>query len=126
MRWPVATPSLGGVASQRVRSAPGGAAGPAAGAAVGGPPGGLSRTSRAGTICSIFISGSLNAQPLRRALIAVASVCVAGFMPAAEITARMAAFKSGSAQATIMDRIAKGFTEEEIRAIATWYAAQKP
>jgi sulfide dehydrogenase cytochrome subunit len=49
-----------------------------------------------------------------------------GGMPAAEITARMAAFKSGSAQATIMDRIAKGFTEEEIRAIATWYAAQKP
>ena len=47
-------------------------------------------------------------------------------MPAAEITAKMAAFKSGNAQATIMDRIAKGFTEEEIRAIATWYAAQKP
>ena len=49
-----------------------------------------------------------------------------GGMPVAEIIARMAAFKSGSAQATIMDRIAKGFTEEEIRAIATWYAAQKP
>jgi cytochrome c553 len=49
-----------------------------------------------------------------------------GGMPAAEITAKMTAFKSGNAQATIMDRIAKGFTEEEIRAIATWYAAQKP
>ena len=49
-----------------------------------------------------------------------------GGMPAAEITAKMVAFKSGRAQATIMDRIAKGFTEEEIRAIATWYAAQKP
>jgi sulfide dehydrogenase cytochrome subunit len=49
-----------------------------------------------------------------------------GGIPAAEITAKMAAFKSGNAQATIMDRIAKGFTEEEIRAIATWYAAQKP
>ena len=49
-----------------------------------------------------------------------------GGMSVAEITARMAAFKSGSAQATIMDRIAKGFTEEETRAIATWYAAQKP
>ena len=47
-------------------------------------------------------------------------------MPASEIAAKMTAFKSGSAQATIMDRIAKGFTEEEIRAIATWYAAQKP
>jgi cytochrome c553 len=49
-----------------------------------------------------------------------------GGMPAAEITAKMVAFKSGRTQATIMDRIAKGFTEEEIRAIATWYAAQKP
>jgi sulfide dehydrogenase cytochrome subunit len=49
-----------------------------------------------------------------------------GGMPAAEIAAKMSAFKSGSAQATIMDRIAKGFTGEEIRAIATWYAAQKP
>jgi cytochrome c553 len=49
-----------------------------------------------------------------------------GGIPAAEITAKMAAFKSGNAQATIMDRIAKGFTEEEIRAIAAWYAAQKP
>jgi sulfide dehydrogenase cytochrome subunit len=49
-----------------------------------------------------------------------------GGMPAADITASMTAFRSGSTQATIMDRIAKGFTEEEIRAIATWYAAQKP
>ena len=49
-----------------------------------------------------------------------------GGIPAAEIMAKMVAFKSGGAQATIMDRIAKGFTEEEIRAIATWYAAQKP
>ena len=49
-----------------------------------------------------------------------------GGMPAAEIAAKMVAFKSGRTQATIMDRIAKGFTEEEIRAIATWYAAQKP
>ena len=51
---------------------------------------------------------------------------VLGGMPAPEIAAKMTAFKSGSAPATIMDRIAKGFTEEEIRAIATWYAAQKP
>jgi cytochrome c553 len=25
----------------------------------------------------------------------------------------------------VMDRIAKGFTDEEIQAIAAWYAAQK-
>jgi|ERR1700720_1835707 sulfide dehydrogenase cytochrome subunit len=49
-----------------------------------------------------------------------------GGMPAAEISAKMVAFKSGNAPATIMDRIAKGFTENEIQAIATWHAAQKP
>ena len=44
---------------------------------------------------------------------------------AADISAAMIAFKTGKRPGTIMDRIAKGFTEEEIRAIATWYAAQK-
>ena len=47
-------------------------------------------------------------------------------LPAAEIADRMIAFKAGSRPATIMDRIAKGFSEDEIRAIAAWYAAQKP
>jgi len=27
--------------------------------------------------------------------------------------------------ATVMDRIAKGFTDDEIQALATWFAAQK-
>jgi cytochrome c553 len=49
-----------------------------------------------------------------------------GGMPAAEIAAKMTAFKSGKLSATIMDRIAKGFSDDEIRAIAAWYAAQKP
>ena len=30
-----------------------------------------------------------------------------------------------SAPATVMDRIAKGFSDDEIQAIAAWYAAQK-
>ena len=34
-------------------------------------------------------------------------------------------FRSGARPATVMDRIAKGFTDEEIQAIAAWYAAQK-
>lgn len=45
--------------------------------------------------------------------------------PAADITAAMIAYKSGERKGTIMDRIAKGFSEQEIQAIATWYAAQK-
>jgi cytochrome c553 len=34
-------------------------------------------------------------------------------------------FRSGARQATVMDRIAKGFSDEETRAIAIWLAAQR-
>ncbi len=44
--------------------------------------------------------------------------------PAGEIIAAMQAFKSGETGATVMGRIAKGFTSEEIKAIAHWYATQ--
>jgi sulfide dehydrogenase cytochrome subunit len=37
----------------------------------------------------------------------------------------MIAFKAGQRPGTIMDRIAKGFSDEEISAIAQWYAGQK-
>ena len=37
----------------------------------------------------------------------------------------MLAFRSGAQPATVMDRIAKGFSDEEIRAIAAWFAAQR-
>jgi len=43
-----------------------------------------------------------------------------------EIVAAMAEFRSGARPATVMDRIAKGFTEDETRAIALWLAEQKP
>src|SRR5215469_9494731 len=42
-----------------------------------------------------------------------------------EVVAAVRAFRSGEKPATIMDRIAKGFTDEEIKAIADWYGAQK-
>jgi len=37
----------------------------------------------------------------------------------------MQAFRSGQKPATVMDRIAKGFTDAEIQDIANWYAQQK-
>src|SRR5712691_5259606 len=43
----------------------------------------------------------------------------------AQIIAAMAEFRSGARSATVMDRIAKGFTDDEVKAIAAWYAAQK-
>ncbi|MEA2989888.1 MAG: cytochrome subunit of sulfide dehydrogenase [Alphaproteobacteria bacterium] len=44
---------------------------------------------------------------------------------AAQIVAAMADFKTGKRPTTVMDRIAKGFTDDETKAIAAWYAAQK-
>jgi cytochrome subunit of sulfide dehydrogenase len=43
----------------------------------------------------------------------------------ADIVAAMEAFKSGARPATVMDRIAKGFSDDEIKAIAAWYGALK-
>jgi len=34
-------------------------------------------------------------------------------------------FRSGQRPATVMDRIAKGFTDEEIQALGAWFATQK-
>jgi sulfide dehydrogenase cytochrome subunit len=44
---------------------------------------------------------------------------------AAEIVADLDAFRSGTRPATVMDRIARGFSHDETVAIATWLAAQK-
>jgi len=41
-----------------------------------------------------------------------------------EIVAAMQAFRSGERPSTVMGRIAKGFSDDEIRAIAAWLAAQ--
>jgi cytochrome subunit of sulfide dehydrogenase len=43
----------------------------------------------------------------------------------AEIIKAMQDFRSGARTGTVMDRIAKGFTDAEIQAIAAWYAAQR-
>jgi cytochrome c553 len=44
---------------------------------------------------------------------------------AAQIVAAMAEFRAGQRPATVMTLVSKGFSEEEIRAVAAWYAAQK-
>jgi cytochrome c553 len=41
-----------------------------------------------------------------------------------EIIAAMSAFRSGKRPSTVMARIVKGFTDDEIAASAAWYAAQ--
>ena len=44
---------------------------------------------------------------------------------AGDIMTAMTGFRDGSLPATVMNRIAKGFTDDELRAIAAWLAAQK-
>lgn len=43
--------------------------------------------------------------------------------PAEEIVATLAAYRKHSKPSTIMDRILSGLSDEEVRAIAEWYAA---
>ena len=43
----------------------------------------------------------------------------------AAIVKAMQDFRSGQRTGTVMDRIAKGFTDDEIQAIAAWYATQR-
>jgi sulfide dehydrogenase cytochrome subunit len=42
-----------------------------------------------------------------------------------EIAATMLEYRSGQGSPTVMDRIAKGFTEREIRDIAAWIVQQR-
>lgn len=46
--------------------------------------------------------------------------------PADDTVRKMQEFKSGARPATIMQQLAKGYTDEQIQAVATWFAAQKP
>ena len=45
--------------------------------------------------------------------------------PPAETIGLMTEFRTDAKPSTVMNRLAKGFTEEETRAIAEWLAAQK-
>ena len=44
---------------------------------------------------------------------------------AAEINAAMTAFRDGSKPGTVMGRIAKGFSDDEMKPIAAWLEQQK-
>ncbi len=44
---------------------------------------------------------------------------------AADIVTAMAEFRSGAKPSTVMSRIAKGFTDDEVKPIAAWLEQQK-
>jgi sulfide dehydrogenase cytochrome subunit len=45
-----------------------------------------------------------------------------GTLSSEQMVAAMQAFRGGTRPSTVMERIAKGFSDEEIKAIADWYA----
>lgn len=47
-------------------------------------------------------------------------------MPAEKLLAMIADYKNGNQPATIMHQISKGYTDEQMRLIAAYFAAQKP
>ena len=51
-------------------------------------------------------------------------VALAG-LPKAHILTQLKAFKDGTRPATIMHQLAKGYTDEQLDLIATYFAAQK-
>ena len=46
--------------------------------------------------------------------------------PSAYIIEQMQAFKTGTREATIMHQIAKGYTDEQVKQMADYFASQKP
>jgi cytochrome c553 len=47
-------------------------------------------------------------------------------VPAAQIVERVNAFRSGERPSTVMQQIAKGYSEAQIEQIARWFAGQTP
>lgn len=43
----------------------------------------------------------------------------------ADMTEKLLAYKSGEAQSTIMQQLAKGYSDEQLAAIVGWFAQQK-
>ena len=46
-------------------------------------------------------------------------------LPREHIASQMRAFRDGQRPATVMHQIAKGYTEQQIDAMAAWFASQK-
>jgi sulfide dehydrogenase cytochrome subunit len=97
----------------------------------------LSRAAALAALTGLFVPG-LHAQDatLARNLAATCANChgtdgrgrdavpgLAG-MPAANVVAAMGEFKAGTRSATIMHQVAKGYTDEQVRLIAAYFAAQ--
>ncbi len=90
------------------------------------------------TVALAAASLSVNAQESARNLAAACAIChgtegravskemipLAG-LPREHIASQMRAFRDGQRPATVMHQIAKGYTDAQIDAMASWFAGQK-
>jgi sulfide dehydrogenase cytochrome subunit len=87
-------------------------------------------------VCALMFGGTAfaaDAPPDAAACSGCHATNAAAETPVPKITGRsadetvklMAEFRSGEKPSTVMGRIAKGFTDDEMRPIAAWLAAQK-
>jgi cytochrome subunit of sulfide dehydrogenase len=89
-------------------------------------------------VAALAFSGAISAQEATRSMASACAIChgtdgrsatkdivpLAG-LPAAHIASQMRAFRDGQRPATVMHQIAKGYTDQQIDAMASWFAAQK-
>lgn len=99
----------------------------------------MRRSILAGAVClafAVYASGAPAAEPVPLAaqgcvgchgVRGTGSGAIPGIAgrPAAEIAATMNAFRANERPATIMGRIARGYTEADIAAIAAYYATSR-
>lgn len=90
------------------------------------------------TVALAAAAFSVNAQESGRNLAAACAIChgtegravtkdvipLAG-LPREHIATQMRAFRDGQRPATVMQQIAKGYSDAQIDAMAAWFAAQK-
>ncbi len=55
---------------------------------------------------------------------AATAIPVIAGQPAEHLVALLESFRNGTRPATVMNRIVRGFTPEQLQAIAVWWAAQ--
>jgi len=89
-------------------------------------------------VAALAFSGAASAQEATRNMAAACAIChgtdgratsnavtsLAG-LSREKIASEMRAFRDGQRPATVMHQIAKGYTDQQIDAMASWFAAQK-
>jgi cytochrome subunit of sulfide dehydrogenase len=87
---------------------------------------GLPRTAAVLLLAATAGAAAAQDMTLARNLAATCANCHGTNGNADKIIAMIADYKAGNQPATIMHQIAKGYTDDQIKLIAAYFAAQKP